>query len=111
MSLLYPEPTDAASVRRPIGIGQMMDRDTRLKRLRFRAWHRGTREADLLIGGFFDAHAAGWSAAEIAWFEALLEEQDVDIMGWAIGSIPVPARWEGPMMCQLKALGYVPVAE
>ena len=24
------------------------------KRLRFRAWHRGTREADLLIGGFFD---------------------------------------------------------
>ena len=67
-----------------------MDRETRLKRLRFRAWHRGTKEADLLIGGFFDRHAAGWSDAEIAWFEALLEEQDVDIMAWAIGTQPVP---------------------
>ena len=88
-----------------------MDRETRLKRLRFRAWQRGTKEADLLIGGFFDAHSARWSDEEIAWFETLLEEQDVDIMGWAIGSIPAPARWDGPMMCQLKLLGYVPVAE
>ena len=111
MSLLYPEPTDAASVRRPIGIGRNMDRETRLKRLRFRAWHRGTREADLLIGGFFDAHSAGWSDAEMTWFETLLEEQDVDIMGWAIGSIAVPARWEGPMMKRLKNVSYVPVTK
>ena len=88
-----------------------MDRETRLKRLRFRAWHRGTKEADLLIGGFFDAHSAGWSDEEVAWFEMLLEEQDVDIMGWAIGSIEVPARWDGPMMTQMKTVGYVPVAE
>ena len=63
-----------------------MDRDARLKRLRFRAWHRGTREADLLIGGFFDRCTARWGEAEMAWFEALLEEQDVDIMAWAIGT-------------------------
>ncbi|MGN6270841.1 MAG: succinate dehydrogenase assembly factor 2 [Sphingomonas sp.] len=87
-----------------------MDRETRLKRLRFRAWHRGTREADLLIGGFFDAHSADWSDDEIAWFETLLEEQDVDIMGWAIGSIAVPERWDEPMMSQLKNVNYVPVA-
>ena len=54
-----------------------MDRENRLKRLRYRAWHRGTKEADLLIGGFFDRYAAGWSAVEIDWYEALLEEQDV----------------------------------
>ncbi|MFX7764087.1 succinate dehydrogenase assembly factor 2, partial [Acinetobacter baumannii] len=42
-----------------------MDRETRLKRLGYRAWHRGTKEADLLIGGFFDAHAATWTDAEI----------------------------------------------
>jgi len=82
-----------------------------MKRLRFRAWHRGTKEADLLIGGFFDTHSASWSTAEIEWFETLLEEQDVDIMGWAIGSIPVPARWKGPIMTQLKTIGYVPIAE
>ena len=87
-----------------------MDRDTRLKRLRFRAWHRGTKEADLMIGGFYDAHAAGWSEAEMGWFEALLEEQDVDIMAWAMGTLPVPARWEGPMLDALKTLNYVPIS-
>ena len=109
--MLYPEPTDAASVRRLFAFGTMMDRDTRLKRLRFRAWHRGTKEADLLIGGFFDAHSADWNAEQIDWFEALLEEQDVDIMGWAIGSIDVPTAFDGPMMAQMKTVGYVPVAE
>ncbi|HEU4961652.1 MAG TPA: succinate dehydrogenase assembly factor 2 [Sphingomonas sp.] len=88
-----------------------MDRDTRLKRLRFRAWHRGTKEADLLIGGFFDARSAEWDDDAILWFEALLEEQDVDIMGWAIGSIAVPARFDGPMMTQMKDVSYVPVAK
>ena len=87
-----------------------MDRDTRLKRLRFRAWHRGTKEADLLIGGFFDAHSAGWGDDEIGQFETLLEEQDVDIMGWAIGSLPTPAHFDGPMMTQMKDIGYVPIA-
>ena len=50
-----------------------MDREHRLKRLRFRAWHRGTKEADILIGGFFDRHHDGWSDAEIDWYEAFLE--------------------------------------
>ena len=86
-----------------------MDPDIRLKRLRFRAWHRGTREADLLIGGFFDAHAADWDAAALAWFEALLEEQDVDIMAWAIGAQPCPAAWDGEMMQAMRRLGYVPL--
>src|SRR3546814_21172021 len=82
------------------------DLEHRLKRLRFRAWHRGTKEADLLIGGFFDAHAADWSDEQIARFEMLIEEQDVDIMAWAIGTAPVPARFEGPLMTQMKAVGY-----
>ena len=86
-----------------------MDHDIRLKRLRFRAWHRGTREADLLIGGFFDAHASRWGSTELAWFEALIDEQDVDIMGWAIGSIPCPPAWEGEMMQAMRELGYVPL--
>ena len=84
-----------------------MDHDTRLKRLRFRAWHRGTREADLMIGGYFDACHAGWSAAETDWFEALLEEQDVDIMGWAMGSIPCPPEWDGAMMARMRSLDFV----
>ena len=49
----------------------------RLARLKFRAWHRGTREADYMIGGFFDRYSAGWSEEEIAWFEIVVEEDDV----------------------------------
>ena len=88
-----------------------MNHDIRLKRLRFRSWHRGTREADMMIGGFFDAHHAGWSAAELDWFEALIEEQDVDIMGWAIGSISCPPQWDGAMMHAMRSIDYVTVAE
>lgn len=88
-----------------------MDRETRLKRLRFRAWHRGTKEADLLIGGFFDAHGAGWDEAEILLFETMLEEQDVDIMAWAMGTAEVPARYQGTIMTALKTLSYVPISQ
>jgi antitoxin CptB len=84
-----------------------MDRETRLKRLRFRAWHRGTKEADLMIGGFFDRFGATWSDAEIDWYEALLEEQDVDIMAWAIGAAAVPERFAGEMMRKMNELNYI----
>ncbi|UYY58797.1 succinate dehydrogenase assembly factor 2 [Sphingomonas sp. S2-65] len=86
-----------------------MDREHRLKRLRFRAWHRGTKEADLLIGGFFDAHGADWQDEEVALFEALLEEQDVDIMAWAMGTAQVPERYSGTVINALKTLSYVPI--
>ncbi|MGE5722683.1 MAG: succinate dehydrogenase assembly factor 2 [Sphingomonadales bacterium] len=84
-----------------------MDREARLKRLHFRAWHRGTREADLMIGGFFDRHGAAWSDAEVEWYETLLEEQDVDIMAWALGVQPPPPRYQGEMMHRLQTLDYV----
>ena len=84
-----------------------LDCDARLKRLRFRAWHRGTREADMLVGGYFDAQHEGWDEAEMDWFEALLEEQDVDIMAWAIGAAPPPERLDGEMMRRLRYVNYV----
>ena len=50
-----------------------MPSDPDLKRLAWRAHHRGTKEADLLIGGFFDAHHASWDADERALFADMLE--------------------------------------
>jgi antitoxin CptB len=87
-----------------------MDREHRLKRLRFRAWHRGTREADFMIGGFFDRYSESWNDAEIGWFEALMNEQDVDIMAWAIGSAPVPEAWRGEMMDRMQRLDFIRIA-
>ena len=87
-----------------------MDQDPELKRLRYRAWHRGIREADLLVGAFFDARHQQWDAQDRAQFEAMLEEQDVDILAWAHGTCAVPARFEGPMMEALQKLDYLTVA-
>lgn len=87
-----------------------MDHATRLKRLRFRAWHRGTKEADLMIGGFCNAHCDTWTPQQVAWVEALLEEQDVDIMAWAMGSQPCPAEWDSAVMQAMRTLDFVPIA-
>ena len=87
-----------------------MDGDRQLKRLRYRAWHRGTREADMLVGGFFDARHRCWSKADRDWFAALLDEQDVDIIAWAFGKAEPPDRLAGPMMEALRRLDYVRLA-
>jgi antitoxin CptB len=83
--------------------------DQRLARAKFRAWHRGTREADYMIGGFFDRYASEWGEAELAWFEALLDEDDVDVMAWALGTAPVPERFQGEQFTRMQALDYVDI--
>lgn len=60
-----------------------------------------------MIGGFFDAHAESLDEDQIAWFEALLEEQDADIMAWAIGTAQPPERYRGAMMRRLQQLDYI----
>ena len=84
--------------------------DEVLRALKYRAWHRGTREADMMIGGFFDAHHAGWDAHERSLFAALLAETDVDIMAWAIGTQPIPDRYQGPMMVTMQQLDFIRIA-
>ena len=81
----------------------------RLRRLQFRAWHRGTREADYMIGGFFDRYHAGWNEAEVVWYETLIEEEDVDILGWALGTLSVPPEYDGPLMAAFRKLDYVDI--
>jgi antitoxin CptB len=84
-----------------------MNREAYLRKLHFRAHHRGTREADAIVGGFFDHYHGQWSEIDFAWFETLLEEQDVDIVSWAMGTSDIPLDWSGPMMEQLKRLDYI----
>ena len=60
-----------------------------------------------MIGGFFDAHAAAWNDAQCDWFEALLEEQDVDIIAWGMKAVAVPKQWNGPMMAAFQKLDFI----
>lgn len=84
--------------------------ETRLARAKFRAWHRGTREADYMIGGYFDRYAAQWTETELVWFESLLDEDDVDVMAWALQSQPVPEHLGGEYMALMQRLDYVTIA-
>lgn len=81
----------------------------RLKALKFRAWHRGTREADYMIGCYFDRFHDQWDETDLAWFEALIEEDDVEIMAWALGTEPVPEKYAGPLMARMQKLDYVEI--
>jgi len=84
--------------------------EDRRRRLLFRADHRGTKEADMLIGGFVRACVDAWGEPEIAWGEALLHEQDADVMAWAIGTAACPAAYEGALMEAMRRLDYIAVA-
>jgi len=77
--------------------------DRRRKRLVFRAWHRGTRETDLILGRFADAHVAGFSEHELADFERILEIPDPDIFAWVTGAVPVPESAASPTLRRLIA--------
>ncbi|MEL7190597.1 MAG: succinate dehydrogenase assembly factor 2 [Pseudomonadota bacterium] len=83
--------------------------NARLARAKFRSWHRGTREADYMIGGFFDRYSAEWGEAELQWFEDLLEEDDVDIMAWALKTQSVPEKFAGPLIEAMMKLDYVDI--
>ncbi len=83
--------------------------DARVARAKFRAWHRGTREADYTFGGFFDRYHAQWTESELRWFEALLDEEDVDVIAWAFGTQQVPERFAGKQMELMQRLDYVDI--
>lgn len=62
-----------------------------------------------MIGCFFDRHHPGWGERELAWFEALLEEEDVEIMAWALGAEAVPEKYAGPCMDAFRKLDFVEI--
>ena len=64
--------------------------DTRRKRLLFRSLRRGTKESDLVVGGFAKAHLETMTDAQLDRFEALLERPDPELLGWIVGEEPVP---------------------
>ena len=77
--------------------------ETRLNRIRFRAWRRGFREADLILGPFVDAHGAMMTEAELDRLEALMEQSDHDIFGWIMGALPVPEAFDDDILIRLRA--------
>jgi antitoxin CptB len=66
--------------------------EVRLRRVRMRSWRRGTREMDLVLGGFADGALAGLDPDALDAYEALLSENDHDIYQWIAGRVDTPVN-------------------
>ncbi|NQV80886.1 MAG: succinate dehydrogenase assembly factor 2 [Alphaproteobacteria bacterium] len=64
---------------------------SRRKRIHFRSWHRGTQEADLLLGRFADRYLPTMDLDALDQFEAVLEVPEPDLLAWYLGQVSVPA--------------------
>jgi antitoxin CptB len=76
--------------------------DQRRRRLLFRAWHRGIREMDLVMGRFADVHITGFSDAELDDFEELLEIPDQQAFAWITGADEIPTDFDTAMFRRLR---------
>ncbi|HEY1362595.1 MAG TPA: succinate dehydrogenase assembly factor 2 [Xanthobacteraceae bacterium] len=77
--------------------------DARRRKLRFRAWHRGMREVDLIMGCFADSSIAELADAELCEFERLLEVPDRELLAWVTGETAVPAHYDTALLRRLCA--------
>lgn len=77
--------------------------EARRRRARFRSWHRGTREADLILGPFADALIAALTEPELDQYEALLEEADADLVKWTTGEAQAPVALDTPLLRRIVA--------
>lgn len=83
-----------------------IDLDSRLRRLRFRAWHRGFREADLILGPFADNHGPNLTPEQLETLETLLEQSDREIYAWIVGQEPTPAAFETDVMAMIRTFRF-----
>jgi len=89
----------------------MPDRmDSRRKRLMFRSRHMGTAENDILFGGFAERYLADLSEAQLERYEALLEENDIDLFNWVTGKEKAPAALDHDVMALLKGFRPDPLS-
>lgn len=77
--------------------------EARIDRVRFRAWRRGFREADLILGPFADRHARAMTEGDLERFEDLLDQPDPDLYAWITGAAPVPPAFDHEVMARLRA--------
>ena len=76
--------------------------ETRRKRMRFRCWHRGIKETDLLLGRFADACIFELSEDRLGELEALMEAPDWDIYAWVSRGKDTPPEFDTPLMQMLQ---------
>jgi antitoxin CptB len=77
--------------------------DVRRKKLLFRAWRRGVRETDLIVGRFADAVIGSLDEPALDDFERLIEVPNADLYAWVSGEADIPENYDTAVLRQLKA--------
>ncbi|MEL6830119.1 MAG: succinate dehydrogenase assembly factor 2 [Pseudomonadota bacterium] len=80
--------------------------DSHRRKLKFRAWRRGFREMDLLMGSFADAHISELNDNDLDEFERLLETPDWEVYAWLVGQKPVPDNFQSRLLDRLMRFRY-----
>jgi antitoxin CptB len=76
--------------------------DVRRRKVLFRAWHRGLREVDLILGRFADANVETLTEAELSEFETLMNVPDGELLTWLTGEAEAPSDHDGPLFQRLR---------
>jgi len=77
--------------------------DLRRRKALYHAWHRGTREMDLVLGRFADAEIHALTDDEMSTFELLMEAPDRDLFSWMTGSAETPGNYDTPVFRRIRS--------
>jgi antitoxin CptB len=80
--------------------------DDRRKKLKFRAWRRGFREIDLILGGFADRRLGELDETGLRAFEALLKAPDQEVYAWITKAAPAPPEHDTPTLALIQAFRF-----
>ncbi|MBT5074141.1 MAG: succinate dehydrogenase assembly factor 2 [Kordiimonadaceae bacterium] len=83
--------------------------EIRRKRLKFRSWHRGIKEADILLGSFADRFLEKMTVSQLDLYENLLREADSDIVAWITNDREPPEHYNHDVMVMLKSIDYIKI--
>lgn len=77
--------------------------DPRRRRLKFRLWHRGIREMDLVLGGFADSQLADLNESDLAEVEGWLDIPDQQMFAWVNGAETPPPEVDTVLFRKLRS--------
>ncbi len=78
------------------------DLDPRRRKILFRAWHRGLREMDLIMGQFADHFLSSMSEVDLDHFEKLIEQADRDLLHWILDETDIPAEFDTALLKAIR---------
>lgn len=81
----------------------IIDLDNRRRRTRYRAWHRGMLEMDMILGPFADAHVDTYDEAQMIRLEVLMDESDADLLSWILGREKPTPEVDESLVAELTA--------